>query len=646
MNSNNNSRHHLFDGINKNNDTKMQPQKQQLGSKSEHDHKLERSRDETDDSSISIRQNKRQEHSAEGMNSDDNKNNAAIRTRDQYEGMGEWTSFSPATTKLFSGYNFSDIGRISFDVGAPNTNAGQFFAQDENRGIANIYAGNPTPLTPEEQATDTSYTMLASKRNPMSTAAIDGRIQEPHLNDILCGRGGSINSHPGNRVFRGWIAERRESYNLAESKADKSRITSEIMERVQDQGPPGRFLQKIVEGDGSRRSEPYTLGGYWFEIDDSKALAKISQALREGAPAFRALRGKKGRKTTPPRRMGSRRSKHEKEERNNKQAKAARTRRHKQKESDAAHELSPGDQLKEPPKMEEAFPAGVMQEVALQPPLPPNGPELDVLFPTSNNVFATANYQPNGNLLNSYPLVHMGDYTASIDDVAGAIPPTPATVEKLRVRANTPVHMEEVKMPGKCNDTPTYPLTPAITPLVSPGFSPYGQAKAAWDAIAFLPNLSPDDRSPVQNKKPKILQRVHSLSFSSGDVNSIGSFNNPFENENGKSDQELPPPREPETEETPYPSEVATFPPPTSITRLDPRPAPPRGLSFGRIGSVPGGNGNNHNHRNSSFHSHRHRNGSRHRSNSRRESNHSLSSSKSWGSSISNFHNSKRKSIA
>lgn len=40
------------------------------------------------------------------------------------------------------------------------------------------------PLTREEQATDTSYMSLLSQRNPAATASIDGKIQEPHLNDM------------------------------------------------------------------------------------------------------------------------------------------------------------------------------------------------------------------------------------------------------------------------------------------------------------------------------------------------------------------------------------------------------------------------------------------------------------------------------
>ena len=42
------------------------------------------------------------------------------------------------------------------------------------------------PLTREEQATDTSYTMLmgTGERNAAATASADGKIQEPHLHDV------------------------------------------------------------------------------------------------------------------------------------------------------------------------------------------------------------------------------------------------------------------------------------------------------------------------------------------------------------------------------------------------------------------------------------------------------------------------------
>lgn len=406
-------------------------------------------------------------------------------------------------------------------------------------------------------------------------------------------------------------AERRQSYNLAESKADKSRITSEVMGQVQEQKPQGRFLQKITDGN-TKRNDPYNIGGWWMEIDDVKALAKISQALREGAPAFRALH-KKGRK---------------KQQQQSKPSQRASSRR-KPKKKEVEHELSPGDKRKaSPPRTKSATQPGMNQNVASMPPLPMdtgNVHELDVLFPTTNNFFATENHS-NGNLLNSYPLVHLGDYTASMDEVAGAIPPTPPTAKKRRPSLPNSSMQAKVKLPGKCT-TPGLPPTPH-TPLVSPGFSPYGEAKAAWDAISFLPNSNSHGTFSPIRKKP-ILQRVHSLSFSEADAHSVGSFNDPFENDN-HGNHKKGPPEELEREapdSSHFPNQAVLsgiFPPPLMALGSS-----AHGLSFGGIGPVPGGgNGPARN--------------SRPKSTNRRES--SLSS-KSWAS-ISNLKNSKRKSIS
>ena len=433
----------------------------------------------------------------------------------------------------------------------------------------------------------------------------------------LCGRGGSINSHPGNRVFRGWIGERKDSYNLADTKADKSRITREVMEQVRDQTPAGRFLQKEVAP--GRKRDPYARG-WWTEIDDAKALAKISQALREGAPAFRAAHGKKTKKAR----------------KKESSAKPRRTSGRRQPKKRGARTTTERDERKSPPEAyaksppAEAKPAAMLAMPAVAAPMPAaatgNGRhELNVLYPTANNYFATAraNGNGNGNLLNSYPIVHMGDYTASISEVAGAIPPTPPSMKKPRP-SPPPPHSQFQAMPQGMqpgNSTPSLEPAPN-TPLVSPGFSPYGQAKAAWDAISFLPNLSPVPGSPLRGMAKPRLTRSHSLSFSDQDVHSVGSFEDPFQ-DNGhiqRPDQVDLEPKASGERSLPFPPPLATD-------------APPHGLSFGRIGGVPTTTGLIHTRHSS-------------RSTSRSGLREGSVSSKSCGS-ISNFNSrTKRRSIA
>lgn len=107
------------------------------------------------------------------------------------------------------------------------------------------------------------------------------RIRTPLPQDVLSGRGGGINSHPGNKIFRKWVRLRKEDYNLARNKKEKTVVAMEVVRQVKQQKPCGRFLTK----------DPSVIGGndghWWVQIDEVKALAKTTQALREGAPKIR-----------------------------------------------------------------------------------------------------------------------------------------------------------------------------------------------------------------------------------------------------------------------------------------------------------------------------------------------------------------------
>lgn len=104
-------------------------------------------------------------------------------------------------------------------------------------------------------------------------------IVHPHPNDVLCGRGGGSNNHPGNEAFRLLVNEVKLPYVNC-PKREKPLIARRIVEAVRNQSPPGRFLQK----DGKT--------GLWNDIGDGKAREKTSQALREGAPVIRDMIGK------------------------------------------------------------------------------------------------------------------------------------------------------------------------------------------------------------------------------------------------------------------------------------------------------------------------------------------------------------------
>lgn len=108
------------------------------------------------------------------------------------------------------------------------------------------------------------------------------RIRTPNAQDVLSGRGGGINSHKGNKEFREWVNQRKEEYNLAQNKKEKIAVAMQVVRQVQQQVPvPGRFLQRDTSVVGG------SSGQWWVEVSEAKALAKTTQALREGAPKIR-----------------------------------------------------------------------------------------------------------------------------------------------------------------------------------------------------------------------------------------------------------------------------------------------------------------------------------------------------------------------
>jgi len=106
-----------------------------------------------------------------------------------------------------------------------------------------------------------------------------GPVRNPHPHDVLSGRGGRINSHPGNVCFRDIIdAYKRQYLDPRTKKTEKARIAACIVSSIRVKEPTGRFLKE----------DPHT--GLWVEIGDERAWKKAGQALRESAPEIRAER--------------------------------------------------------------------------------------------------------------------------------------------------------------------------------------------------------------------------------------------------------------------------------------------------------------------------------------------------------------------
>uniref|UniRef100_A0A7R9ZM61 DUF6824 domain-containing protein n=1 Tax=Craspedostauros australis TaxID=1486917 RepID=A0A7R9ZM61_9STRA len=131
-------------------------------------------------------------------------------------------------------------------------------------------AGAPTSSTPSRKST------AQPRPNILIPPRGIGPIVYPNQNDVLCGRGGRINSHSGNIQFREMVSSRKKVY-LAKStkKLEKAHIAAKIVREIRAKDPPGRFLKEDRDT------------ALWFDIGDQKAIKKAGQALREAAPEFR-----------------------------------------------------------------------------------------------------------------------------------------------------------------------------------------------------------------------------------------------------------------------------------------------------------------------------------------------------------------------
>lgn len=130
-----------------------------------------------------------------------------------------------------------------------------------------MFAVNKTTILKTEDVADEELKRKV-EADPMATF-------EPHENDVLCGRGGSINNHAGNENYRILVTQKKRVYLTARFKREKRLIAASIVQSIRSLNPSGRFLQRNAKT------------GVWHDIGDTKARDKSSQALREGAPEIR-----------------------------------------------------------------------------------------------------------------------------------------------------------------------------------------------------------------------------------------------------------------------------------------------------------------------------------------------------------------------
>jgi len=97
-------------------------------------------------------------------------------------------------------------------------------------------------------------------------------IDNPGMNDVLCGRGGGTNNHVGNIRFRQLVNGHKLRY-LAATKSEKPMVSREVVAIWRNLNPPGRFL-----------AQEKGVSVCWNDVGDKKAREKASQCLRERTP--------------------------------------------------------------------------------------------------------------------------------------------------------------------------------------------------------------------------------------------------------------------------------------------------------------------------------------------------------------------------
>jgi hypothetical protein len=123
-------------------------------------------------------------------------------------------------------------------------------------------------------ATATSTTDLKHRGRRRSTHATKRQRRSKSLSqttadytdqDVLLGRGGLVNHHPGNKAYLQHKTRLQPRYRAA-SRTTKTSISLELVAWVHARG--GRFLDRDVHQA-------------WYEVDTKRARAKASQTLRE-----------------------------------------------------------------------------------------------------------------------------------------------------------------------------------------------------------------------------------------------------------------------------------------------------------------------------------------------------------------------------
>lgn len=169
---------------------------------------------------------------------------------------------SPMKTYLTQGEGNAPVDLLSLS----KLNAKMFDSQEQDILATAAMAEDDKKPAAKKKAAAVPVVVNRDLINP-DPRAMSG-IEKAGPNDIMTGRGGGTNHHPGNIKFRRIVEDLKPTYQ-ASTRSNKPVIAMKIVSDWRVLNPPGRFLAMNKAT------------GLWDDIGDESARNKCSQALRE-----------------------------------------------------------------------------------------------------------------------------------------------------------------------------------------------------------------------------------------------------------------------------------------------------------------------------------------------------------------------------
>src|SRR5210317_870891 len=100
-----------------------------------------------------------------------------------------------------------------------------------------------------------------------------------NMQDVLLGRGCTIDAHPGNALLRNMVKEQKVAFQECNRK-EKRVLATKIVNDMQHLDPPGRFLVENPTAT-SKRANNSIASKTWVIVDHDKAVEKVLHRFRD-----------------------------------------------------------------------------------------------------------------------------------------------------------------------------------------------------------------------------------------------------------------------------------------------------------------------------------------------------------------------------